>query len=157
MRSLKSQYGRIQATRCLPSIQPSHWASIIAHTISGGCLGEAPCSSHSPKSIHFPSPSMPAPGSFQLSLASAASGHEGAAHLIPDILQCKNKTPLQLGVPTLAAEVFNWSLKNLVSISRPIPPGGNHHKSDVRHSEASLCGKGRDLLLASHHTLSSNL
>lgn len=35
-----------------------------------------------------------APGSFQLSLASAAPGCEGAAHLIPAILECEINPPV---------------------------------------------------------------
>lgn len=107
-KSVQSHLGNI---RLLPSLQRPRSGGVIAHTIRDGCLGEAPCSSHSPKSIHFPLPSMPAPGSFQLSLACAAPGWEGAAHLIPAILECKIEHPCVLELLPLPLKCLTGTWK----------------------------------------------
>lgn len=103
-----------------------HRVSIIAHTIRGGCLRETPCSSLSPRFIHFPLPSMPTPGSFQPSLAPAASGCEGAAHLISTIPECKIKHPSLLPLKYLTGGQQTWFLK-----SKSVPSEANCQKPDI--------------------------
>ena len=69
---------------------------------------------------------MPTPGSFQPSLAPAASGCEGAAHLISTIPECKIKHPSLLPLKYLTGGQQTWFLK-----SKSVPSEANCQKPDI--------------------------